>query len=373
MEKPDIVYNQCRFCLKVIEELASYSIFSEEPQSNSLYVFVQRMLSLEFTAENSYVCGDCFAVWQMIQDYVQSCVRANHILQISTNLTVRKPWLETEEEGRMLIAVCRRVKKLSHEMEILLRMVQRPPKRIRKRKSTTAFVPDVEPPETGSGNGVKREEEVEIDDSEAFQTDDPIEARRKEKPEVTSPVIEQKDDPPANANESLLDDAVTIIEPRVDQIDLLDSSSEEEDDSDDEEEEEDTEDSLPPGRKKKFDENVLKTVCQLCGATTNDMANHLESHINEPFVRKPAAFKTQTESDSSNSSSSRKRKRKQNQTAAKAPPPQELTLQCEVCGMEFTSMLAAKLHARSHPLYRTTNNSRVYNSGKTKPAVRRAF
>lgn len=398
MENQGIVYNQCRFCLKLIEEFASFSIFSAKPRANSLYLFVQQLLCLEFTAENSHVCRDCFAVWHMIQDYVQACACANQVLALSTGLTVRKAWLDNGEETQMLIGVCQRVKKLCHEMGILLKTVKNPPKRRRRRRQSDPVAQ--EQPEaqvrkdatTTEDTDVKSEEAVEIDDSEAFQTDDPIEARRNDmgnrlSMESAPANVEAIDDPSEVANESI-DDSVTIIEATVDHIDLVDSSSEEELDGDEDDEtdqqvEEDySGDSLPAWQKKDIDINVLKTVCQICGATTNDMASHLESHIidDPPVSGKPPARKVQSESDSSTSDGSLKPKRKRNAAVEEqekpAPPEQQQKqpLKCDVCGMEFVSLLAAKLHARSHPKNWTVDSSsRAYDSVKSRPVVRRVY
>nr|XP_019559730.2 uncharacterized protein LOC109428429 isoform X1 [Aedes albopictus] len=401
MENQGIVYNQCRFCLKLIEEFASFSIFSAKPRPNSLYLFVQQMLRLEFTAENSHVCRDCFAVWHMIQDYVQACACANQVLALSTGLTVRKAWLDNGEETQMLIGVCQRVKKLCHEMGILLKTVKNPPKRRRKRRQSDPVAQPSEQSEalarkdatTTEETGVKAEEAVEIDDSDAFQTDDPLEARRNDMEDRLSmesaPAnVEAIDDPSGDANESI-DDSVTIIEATVDHIDLVDSSSEEELDGDEDDETDRVEedysgDSLPAWQKKDIDINVLKTVCQICGATTNDMASHLEGHIidDPPVPRKPPAPKVQTESDSSASDGSLKPKRKRNAAVEEQGKPassqeqqqQKQPLKCDVCGTEFVSLLAAKLHARSHPLNWTIDSSsRAYDSVKSRPVVRRAY
>ncbi|XP_065075311.1 uncharacterized protein LOC135699066 [Ochlerotatus camptorhynchus] len=384
MEKPDIVFNQCRFCLKLIEPLGSFSICgdSEDIQLNPLHDFVQKMLSIEFTAENSHVCSDCFSMWRMIQDYLHACGEAHKIVMASKEFVVRKPWLDNEEEKRMLIGVCRVVKKLYHEMEILLRTVEpsnvyyaldkevTKRRRSRKRKRSVGNRKGKEKQVSSEPvDAIKEEDPVEIDDSAAFQSEKPIEATK-------SVVVENEGNDESNEveDDTILDDSVTIVEPQVDHIDLVDSSNEEAEGTDDEDEYVEDYSSSCYRIHRIHDEEMFKTVCQLCGITTSDMANHLEGHIKESkTVRKE---KQQTESDSNSSSSSssssarpiRQTKPKPKKKANLDPRPKEVqvnSLKCNVCGVEFTSMLTARLHARLHPFNRT------YNSGKSNRDARK--
>ncbi|XP_062550896.1 uncharacterized protein LOC134215794 [Armigeres subalbatus] len=358
MEQPNIVLSQCRFCLNVTAQNNLFPNFDDR-KNKSLYAFVQRVLSQETMAGPHHVCCDCISMWHMIQEYVQACVSAHQILQVGTSMTLRKSWLRNQNENRMLDLVYERVRKLNEEMEVLRKTVTRAPRVYGKKPANTVLTVHGMQQEMvqrkGSRqqqvvNNIKQEDEVEIDDSDAFHSNDPIEARRKDQADPLAVEVELHNLAPRATGEPV-EDAVTIIEPKIDQVDLVDSSSEEEDDDDDEDEEEfeSEEDCYPSGEKMKFDEYVLKTVCQLCGTRTRDMANHLEIHIKDP----PSIAKTAMESDSSTSSNGLKRRKRPRkpfvvQKPPEPPPLQVNSLKCQFCGIEFTSMLAAKLHARSH-------------------------
>lgn len=183
---------------------------------------------------------------------------------------------------------------------------------------------------TIKSSSIKQEEPIDIDDSDAF-------SMVKSEPTESSPS-------PLYEIELIEDDTITLKEPKVEPVELLDSSEEDE--------------------KAKIESSVarneesLKTVCQICGKITNNMAAHLESHIEKQTVSKDKNTSENTPKvvdSTKHSTPPRKRTRSSltsTVTSTSNSERKKITastrLSCEVCGITLSNTLVARIHARSH-------------------------
>ncbi|XP_058444098.1 uncharacterized protein LOC131425866 [Malaya genurostris] len=365
MNQSSITAARCRLCLRLVDEQELIPMLQED-SPGPLHSFAEKLLSDEELSD-AQSCSDCFSMWNMMQDFLNSCLRANEVLRCSKNVAVRKPWIASNDEQHMFITVCRVVKRHYNEMGKLLGTLKPTPwkrsvmeKNAQESPPSTSNFSQVSPTlpklslktyrksnevdfdrnnpikvstmtEQSHCLKIKEEDPLDIDDSSAFVTEFNV----------------GREDPAEHT--------ITLIEPKVEQIDLIDSSSEDAmetrwvDNSD----------------KKEtaicFDEEKLKKICQICGTKAENMADHLETHIRKPKNRR----KSENQEKEKNAVEPgqfkvfpprRKRKprvrvvtqiTKRNSVLQRAQL-QTGTLQCKECGIRMSNLLVAKLHARSH-------------------------
>ncbi|XP_058811487.1 uncharacterized protein LOC131676435 [Topomyia yanbarensis] len=378
---------RCRLCLRLVDSQELMAMLYEDPPG-PLHSFAQKLLSDEFALNSPQFCSDCFSMWNMMQDFLNSCLRANEVLRLSKHVALRKAWVGCDDEQRMFIEVCRVVKRHFNEMGKLLCTLQpetwvpsKPTMSVPQsspeinkthpavtkrenvrtyRKNNPVVDPDRNAPvpvmlEKIEPLEVKEEAPLDIDDSSAFVSDEQssllmhVNYNLQAEPETDSCDVDTTEH------------AITVVEPEIDQIDLLDSSSGEDDAVVDQKE--------GGSRKKKtairFDEEKLKNICQVCGIKTDNMAAHLEMHIRRPSEKKKMGPRQVNTAPKSRVKIVKKEPRvmpiTKKSSLLQRAELQSGTLQCQVCGIGMSNLLVARIHARSHAsgnLYSVKNPSK---------------
>lgn len=78
-------------------------------------------------SESTQVCCNCFTMWNMMQDFLNICLKANEVLTANEQMALRKSWVASDDEKNMFISVCRVVKRHYYSMDKLLSTLKPPP------------------------------------------------------------------------------------------------------------------------------------------------------------------------------------------------------------------------------------------------------
>ncbi|XP_055522885.1 uncharacterized protein LOC129717065 [Wyeomyia smithii] len=382
---------RCRLCLCLCNRQELVTIILGDTRG-PLHNFALELLTAEIAKENIPVCCNCFTMWNMMQDFLNTCFKANEVLQLNEQMALRKSWVVNDDEKDMFITVCRVVKRHFYGMEKLLcslkppvflsPQVQKKPVKVKEPnfrpgtsvrtyskspgKSRTEKVSKIDNP--AKPVSIKQEKPIEIDDSEAFLMvkSEPVEVSLpnhqidfvdddanifKEQTMESVGLLHngvqdkhEEEDGSTACYESSRAEVMVKLEPtessNFSQLDFLDNDA-----NTLEEQQMDLElqDSVQDIHKEKesslpLNEKSLKTICQVCGTKTNNMATHLESHTQKPKEKRIPKRARKSSASSGLSIISYEQQK----------IPAGARLSCEVCGILFSNMLVARIHARSH-------------------------
>ncbi|XP_053681790.1 uncharacterized protein LOC128732535 isoform X2 [Sabethes cyaneus] len=335
-------------------------------------------------------------MWNMMQDFLNTCLKANEVLAVNEQMALRKSWVASDDEKDACISVCRVVKRHYYGMEKLLSTLKPPvflsnsnsktqisnqkktinvkePGNSKTQISNQKQTIKVKEPAFRSGTSLRtyskcnasnniekdakvarsrnipssiKQEPIEIDDSDAFMM-------VKKEPAESSPSQFYE-------IEFIDDDAITLKETKLEPVESLDSNVDEGEDY-----EADSSVSL--------DRESLNTVCQVCGKTTKDMAIHLASHSEKLTIsdEKNVSKNTSKIVDHNEYNTSPRKRLRQSlartvdgtSTTGKNKLSAGTRLSCEVCGIVLSNILVARIHARSHISDRPFKKEALFESG----------
>lgn len=263
----------------------------------------------------------------MAKDFLNACLYANEVLLTGKQVTFSNPWLKSHEHKRMFTEICLVTKKHCNEMKTLVNSFQHQhgrSKTIEHNHGVAYEIGVVKESENRNNTiAIKEENPLEIDDSSVLFMDDGSKqyklSDKSTEPDKTNQQISNSYEETA----AFCEDMVSVVEPEIEQIDLIDSSDDGNDNYDIFYPEENSVGSTY------FDEETLNTVCQICGEKPGNMSSHLETHL---IKKKP--------------------KEKTIEAIAQIEAIQvkpDLSEKCMICGVKLASPLAAKIHSRLHP------------------------